>query len=47
MDTTRLTERLAELRQLDPADAPDPADRIADALVDLLEEDQPPEEQPV
>lgn len=47
MDTTRLSETLAELEQLDPADAPDLAERIAAALADLLEEDEPPEERPV
>lgn len=45
MDTTELTKLISELADLDPADAPEAADKIAGALAAQLEAaDSPGEE---
>ncbi|MGZ8784594.1 MAG: hypothetical protein ACXW1Y_03400 [Acidimicrobiia bacterium] len=46
MDTTELKEAIAHLADIDPADAPDPADRIAETLASQLEESEEPEGRP-
>jgi hypothetical protein len=46
MDTKELNEAIALLAEMDPAEAPDPADRIAEALAGQLEESEDPEARP-
>lgn len=46
MDTTELEEATAELAEMDPADAPDPADRIAELLAAQLEASEEPDPPP-
>jgi hypothetical protein len=42
MDDTQVSELLAELVDVDPADAPDVAERLARLLADRLEADEEP-----
>jgi hypothetical protein len=42
MDTKKLTEAIARLAELDPADVPDAADDIVDALAAELESAEEP-----
>jgi hypothetical protein len=42
MDTKTLTEAITRLAELDPADVPDAADEIVDALAAQLEPDEEP-----
>jgi hypothetical protein len=44
MDTTDLERMLQELDELDPADAPEPADAIADRLAEDLDGEPQPGE---
>ena len=46
MDTKQLTEAIAQLAELDPAEVPDPADQIAEALAAELEASEEPEATP-
>lgn len=46
MNTKELNEAVARLAELDPADAPDPADQIAETLAAQLEESDEPEASP-
>jgi len=46
MDTTELEEAIAELAEMDPAEAPDPADRIAESLAARLEASEEPDPPP-
>ena len=43
MDTKELTEAIARLADLDPAEAPDPADEIAEMLASQLEASEDPD----
>ena len=43
MDTKELTEAIARLANLDPAEAPDPADEIAEMLAAQLEASEDPD----
>jgi DNA-directed RNA polymerase specialized sigma54-like protein len=46
MDTKKLNEAIARLAELDPADVPDAADQIAEALAAQLELSDEPEGDP-
>jgi hypothetical protein len=46
MDVKRLTEAIARLAELDPAEVPDAADGIVDALAAELEAAEDPNPQP-
>jgi hypothetical protein len=46
MDTRKLTEAIGRLADLDPADVPDAADAIVDALAAELEEVEDPDTLP-
>ena len=43
MDTKELDEAIAHLANMDPADAPDPADQIAELLATQLEASEDPD----
>ena len=43
MDTKELNEAIAHLAGIDPADAPDPADEIAETLAAQLEASEEPD----
>lgn len=44
MNTTELNLAIADLAEMDPAEAPDPADQIAETLAAQLEESEEPGE---
>ena len=46
MDTKELDEAIALLAEMDPADAPDPADQIAETLAAQLEASEEPDGSP-
>jgi hypothetical protein len=46
MDTKELNQAIADLAEMDPAEAPDPADRVAETLAALLEASEEPEASP-
>ena len=46
MDSKKLNEAIVRLAELDPADVPEAADQIAEALADDLEASDEPEGNP-